>query len=305
VSAQPTQPSSPKTLSTQPQSVAQKPTQPSSSQPSPTQPAPSINNRPQTPANGAGQGQAAPTQPRPTVQPQSVMSQSARPYQSQQPVSPFVRPGGQNTGPLQPARPQFKVNDQTTQSEDQTRSIFLFLTVAVVLLIIGVVIYFAFTGTKKPAENVTPTSTAPQNATTTPLSETTSIKKASLLDVSAVTSENLSDEFNKVLACFKNKNLNEAEKADCQKSDKLVNIGFFLELYYSKNGKYPDVITEIFNLGTYKLLDRYGASIYEYAYNGASNGSYVLCAQYSAGFRCFVPDDAYKTKAKQYINKLK
>ncbi len=118
----------------------------------------------------------------------------------------------------------------------------------------------------------------------------------------------LSGELQDLLAYEKNKNslnLPTAEINDAALRDDMITLGFFLQLYYSKNGVYPESLADLASLGYYTKLGTVNISPFAYALIN-SGTSYKMCVNYETrGYLCFESDSAFKKSAAVYMRNLK
>ncbi len=118
----------------------------------------------------------------------------------------------------------------------------------------------------------------------------------------------LSGELQNLLAYEKTKNnssLSEAEINDATLRDDMITLGFFLQLYYSKNGVYPESLADLASLGYYTKLGTVNISPFAYALTN-SGIDYKMCVNYEMrGYLCFESDSTFKKSAAVYMRNLK
>ncbi len=301
---------------TQPQAQAVQAQPQVGQKPAPAQPvlqpqkpqAPSIQTKPaggaQSPAQPQTQPQTQPQaqQPKPqvqvTVQKPVLESKPQTPYREPVTASPQMQPQPalqpRSAGQARGAAPQFNFGP-----------IIIGLVILAIVGLAGFFGYKAINDAKKREPLVKPeqpvvTTTQPQAETPKPQSP------QNLSSPQSVSDESIVKELEAVIAYFKNKSAYSAdEKADLEQSNELVNLSFFFQLYNSKNSKYPENIGDIVSLGNYKMLKEYSVSMYNFAYGKTNAGEFRICAQYSKGYRCFLSDDVFRTRAKTYLKNLK
>lgn len=254
-----------------------------------------------------------PQQPKPIIQAQKVIQ--PEPQKKMEPIrgveeieqrSPFERPGGQSTGPLQ--QRSFNVVDETNDKSSPYLP-WIIGAAVVFLIMLGLILYFAFRGTPtEEAPTMVETPFVEEEITEeTPAEEPEyEYVEPAFPEAEQAPTESMLEEFNYVIKCLKDKSLSLDEKEDCSISDRLVNLGFFFERYKDEGGEYPVTIDDIFALGDFELLNKYGPRVYDYAYTLESDTQYKICVQYiTKGYRCFVNDSGYVTKAQSFMSKLK
>ncbi len=119
---------------------------------------------------------------------------------------------------------------------------------------------------------------------------------------------NMNEEFKALSAYEKNKNtgvfLSAGEEKDIKTRDDLITLGFFLQLYYSRNNSYPRNLADLATLGVYSRLAPIDPAPFAYAAQGSAD--YKMCVNYETrGYLCFMSDPAFKKEASIYMNNLR